>query len=63
MHISGLDLGAWIMVYMGFMLVRGGIPLSKADGTPGDPRRVVSYIGYGLLVLGVGIFVFALRIH
>ncbi len=63
MHISGLELGAWITVYMGFMLVRSGVPLPKADGTPADPRRVISYIGYGLLVLGVGIFGFALRIH
>jgi len=62
MHISGLDLGAWATVYMGIMLARSGVPLSKVEGEPADPRRFLSYIGYGLVVLGVIIFIVALRI-
>lgn len=60
MQISGLDLSAWITVYMGIMLARNGVPLSKAEGEPADPRRFVSYLGYGLLLLGIGLFIFAL---
>jgi hypothetical protein len=63
MQISGLDLGAWITVYMGIMLVRSGTSYSKADGMPSDPRRIISYVGYGLVALGIVVFVIALRIH
>ncbi len=61
MHLSGLDLGAWITVYMGIMLARNGVPLSKVEGEPADPRRFLVYLGYGLLVMGIGIFITSLR--
>jgi hypothetical protein len=61
MSISGLDLSAWITIYMGIMLLRASVPLSKADGTSNDSRRFISYVGYGLLVLGGVIFLLALR--
>lgn len=62
MHMSGLVLSAWVTIYMGIMLARNGVPITKVEGEPEDLRRIVAYVGYGLLLLGIGLFVTALRI-
>jgi len=63
MGITALVLGAWISVYCGISLLRTGLPETRPDNAPSDPRRITTVIGACFLILGVSIFVFAFLHH
>jgi uncharacterized protein YjeT (DUF2065 family) len=61
MHISGLDLGAWVTVYTGAVFLRSSMASAQVDDLAADPRKKLAVVGYGLLALGVVILYCAIR--